>query len=464
MVRVWRGGQAAISLRGHHAGSGSLSFRIVRSPRHGELSDLRLVGDNRATITYTNDDARPVAPDDFSYVVRASGNQVSSPAEVRILVEEPAAQLRVPGRIDFSEITAGEIATRQLTIRNEGGGVLEGRLTSSSPWFMALPNYRVESDQTETIDVAFCPNEARKFVGQIMLIGADDAQATVLLEGTANDPVGFEPNPLRVGFSKDGVRRDATVALTNQTDRALTLKFETSASFKPIEEITLASKEKRDLSIEVLADPSTAIREAILIVGPGFTAHLQTEAPGLPPNPVTKEDRAIQPPALISATPVPTPVVASRHAPPATAAPTPSPARRSVTDAFVLVGAQRINASRWELRWPRPKDLATKYRIDERLLSLDSNGELRTSWREITPASLTISSDPVTARIEGLNPRQLHMLRVTALDRDGAVRWESPLVALSPARESPTRARFWLMILGTALLVFVVMCWRATRA
>ena len=203
-VRVWRGGQAIITLRGHYAGSGSVSFWIVRSPRHGKLSDLQLLADNRATITYTNGGVRPAAPDDFSYVVRASGNQVSSPAEVRILVEEPPARLRVSGRIEFGEIRAGESATRPLTISNEGGGVLAGRLTSSSPWRPALPNYRVESEQTETIEVTFQPNEARTFVGQITLTGSDDAQATVLLEGTATDPVRVEPNPLQVGVPQGG--------------------------------------------------------------------------------------------------------------------------------------------------------------------------------------------------------------------------------------------------------------------
>jgi hypothetical protein len=57
-VRVWRGGLTTISLRGPH--SGTVTFWIVQRPEHGKLSDLRLLGDNRATITCQNaqDDAR----------------------------------------------------------------------------------------------------------------------------------------------------------------------------------------------------------------------------------------------------------------------------------------------------------------------------------------------------------------------------------------------------------------------
>jgi len=53
---------------------------------------------------------------------------------VRIFVEKPPARLQVPARIEFDEIMAGESETRQLTITNEGGGVVEGRLTASAPW------------------------------------------------------------------------------------------------------------------------------------------------------------------------------------------------------------------------------------------------------------------------------------------------------------------------------------------
>src|SRR5947207_1457595 len=59
-VRVLRGGKTVIPLRGHDGGGGTVTFWIVEVPKHGKLSELHLVGDNRAAITYKNDGAESV--------------------------------------------------------------------------------------------------------------------------------------------------------------------------------------------------------------------------------------------------------------------------------------------------------------------------------------------------------------------------------------------------------------------
>ncbi len=329
--------------------------------------------------------ARAVAPDDFSYVVRASGDQVSSPAEVRILVEEAPPRLHVPERIEFGEIMAGESETRQLAITNQGGDWLEGRLTVSNPWRLAASEYRVESAATEIIDVLFQPNEPRTFVGQITLTGADGRQSSVRLEGKATAPLSAEPSPLRLETRKEGGGE------------------------------------------------------------PGATV-----PPGSP---------------IPTTVPTPSPMRAgfSRKPTPALPAPIPSPTTQSLTTAFVQLSARRIDASRWEVRWPAPKNPPAKYRIDERLLALDADRQLQTSWCEIPVAKITIAGDTATAQIDQLKPRELHLLRVSALARDGTVEWESPLVALSPVSEPPSRGRFWLVIFGTALLALLLLRWRGSR-
>ncbi|MDQ3547145.1 MAG: hypothetical protein M3429_11625 [Verrucomicrobiota bacterium] len=110
-LRLWRGDRATIPLRGHHSGSGTVTFWIVDPPAHGTLSELRLLGDNRATIVYQNHGAEPAANDRFTYLVRTSGNRVSSVAEVKIVVDEPPPHLQAPGRIEFDQIVAGESRT-----------------------------------------------------------------------------------------------------------------------------------------------------------------------------------------------------------------------------------------------------------------------------------------------------------------------------------------------------------------
>ncbi|MEO8439612.1 MAG: hypothetical protein ABI540_05255 [Spartobacteria bacterium] len=103
-----RGGQTEMTLRAHYGGGGLVTFVIVQRPEHGKLSHLRLLGDNRATILYKNDGTQSVTTDAFRYVARTSNDRVSSPAEVRISVEEPPPHLQAPAQIVFEPIMAGD--------------------------------------------------------------------------------------------------------------------------------------------------------------------------------------------------------------------------------------------------------------------------------------------------------------------------------------------------------------------
>ena len=95
-VRIWRGEQVTIPLRAHYGGTGTVTFAIVQRPEHGKLSELRLLGDNRAVVTYQNDGAEGVTSDGFRYVVKAGGERVSSAAEVRISVQERPPRMVLP--------------------------------------------------------------------------------------------------------------------------------------------------------------------------------------------------------------------------------------------------------------------------------------------------------------------------------------------------------------------------------
>ncbi len=169
-VRISRGDRMIIPLRGHHGGSGAVRFVIVDPPTHGTLSELRLLGDNRATIVYENDGAASAANDRFTYLVKTSSDRASSAAQVRIIVEEPPPHLQVPERIEFEQIIVGESRTQDLTITNDGGGTLQGRLTVSAPWRLTTSDYRVASGKTTKIPIVCQPDVGREFIGQITLI------------------------------------------------------------------------------------------------------------------------------------------------------------------------------------------------------------------------------------------------------------------------------------------------------
>ncbi len=463
-VRVWRGDRAIIPLRGHYSGSGTVTFWIVDPPEHGTLSELRPLGDNRATIIYQNDGLEPAANDRFTYLVKTSSNRVSSPAEVRIVVDEPPPHLQVPGRIEFDQILAGESQRRDLTITNDGGGILEGRLTVSAPWRLGSSEYRVASGKTATIAVVFRPEEGRDYVGQITLAGDDGALSSVALEGSATSPIALAPAELRIAQpGKKDEPRAGSFSLTNRTERPLALKFTTGRHLQPLADVTLAPAEEKIIPVVVSADGIVAVNDTIVVRGDGFSEKLPVTAEALA---VAEKTPARPPPAIAQA---------------ATASPSPSatiPARASVVrpdepapvkpvapnQLVVPVRAQRLEGARWELRWARPKESVAQYRIEERLLLLDGAGALQTNWHAFAAPKIAIAGDAVTAQLSGLDPRQIHSLRVTALGADGAALWESPLVVVGPPPQPSHRVRNWTIILGLALLVLVVVRWRANRA
>ena len=465
-ARVWRGGQTTIPLRAHYGGGGTVIFLIVQRPAHGKLSDLRLLGDNRAAITYENDGAESVTSDGLRYVARTSDGRTSSPAEVQINVEEAAARMAVPAAMEFDEVMAGESEHQPLSITNEGGGVLEGRMSVSAPWELAATEYRVRSGQTEVVEVIFRPNEGRKFVGQITLTGTDGGQTSVQLTGTAIAPVRTEPDHLQIDLPKtEGDPRAGLVSLTNTTESVLRLKMEGSSNIQSIPEVVLAPHETKRISIVVLLHRAIALHEEIVFAGSGFISRVQIDAEAEPPTPMVSRrplsSPAPTPAAFPSATPTgrmiqtgPTPMrgVVAPASPP-------GPPR----GVFVAVQAQRLDAARWELRWA-PAKAAANYRIDERFLSLNDTGELQTIWRTLSPLEIAQSGGEIFAQIQALDPKQLHMLRVIALGADGAILWESPPVALATRGEPPQGERGWLLVFALALVVFLFLRWRARRA
>ncbi|MGH8163753.1 MAG: hypothetical protein ACREP1_05400, partial [Rhodanobacteraceae bacterium] len=122
--------------------------------------------------------------------------------------------------------------------------------------------------------------------------------------------------------------------------------------------------------------------------------------------------------------------------------------------------------SRWELHWSSGQEMApdVRYRIEERQLALDPNDELQVSWREIAASKITATHDRVIAEVGQLNPHQLHMLRVTALDADDAPLWESPLVALAPSPSRSHARAYLLSFLIAGLAGLFYWRWQANRA
>lgn len=451
-ARVLRGGSVSIGLRGHFGGAGAVIFRISRPPSHGKLSQLRATGGNGATILYTSVAGDPESSDDFAYVIEAGG-RASSPAEVHIEIDDPPAKLQTIEALDFGEIQAGQSAVRELPITNSGGGRLQGKITVSSPWRVGPGDFCVKSGKTETVRLAFEPNEAKAFVGQVTLQDDGGSTSTVSLRGIATPALCVLPATLLFGTEP----RVENMSLTNLTNAPLKLTFNAGEHLETIDAIALAANETREVAVKVRPEVKGPVRETMVVNGPRFQTPVTMEIPPF-------ADPKATPMITVSATPPP---VAELTASPSPSAPpplvseqkTPSTPAAERVPAAVRVTLHRLDRGAWELRWPSQSPVAASYRVEERCLSFDRTGKLQTAWRPL-PANISARGNPLTAKVRDLDGRQVHVLRVTALDADGRTLWESPAIALAPL---PTRSHarsLWLVGSSIALAAFLLLRWR----
>lgn len=236
--------------------------------------------------------------------------------------------------------------------------MLKGNLTVSSPWTLSSSEFRVPAGGMGNVSVVFQPNEPKAFVGQVALTNSNGETATVALTGKATAPLVVSPNPVLL--------RNATVTLTNQTEWALPLMFQTSPQLQPIAAVEVPARGEVEVEVAVRPETTEAVHEAVAIVGPRFTMPLAIDAPGTAP----KAE------AIAKSEPLPTVAeTAARIAQstPSVAQPLPGIiAEPEVAAPTGKVIAHRLGRGRWELRWPAQTTAPSSYRIDERQLALDA--------------------------------------------------------------------------------------------
>ncbi len=62
-----------------------------------------------------------------------------------------------------------------------------------------------------------------------------------------------------------------------------------------------------------------------------------------------------------------------------------------------------------------------------------------------------------------MKPHELHILRLTVLNPDGSVLWESHLISLPPVPQVSHGRTYLLILFGGVLAVVLYLRWRANR-
>ena len=136
----------------------------------------------------------------------------------------------------------------------------------------------MESGKTETVRLAFQPDEAKAFVGQVALRDDRGNTSTVSLSGSATPVLRVLPVTLLFGAEP----RRENMSLTNLTNAPMKLAFATGEHLQPIDKFELAADETREVAVEVRPEVKGPVHETIVINGPRFHTPVMIEIPPVP--------------------------------------------------------------------------------------------------------------------------------------------------------------------------------------
>ena len=156
-VRVERGSEVKVTLKGIVFPGNKAEFKLKRLPTHGAFT---AVGSNDSSQTYIyRHDGKSTEGDSIVWRIRTGPKNTWTTCETQIVVVEPQPELLVePEALDFGEVFCGDSSLRTISITNAGGAVLEGRLNIGAPWeVIGDASLSLRSGEKRSIQILYKP-------------------------------------------------------------------------------------------------------------------------------------------------------------------------------------------------------------------------------------------------------------------------------------------------------------------
>ncbi len=282
-AKVFVGEAVEIPLTGFSRSGAGLKFLIRRQPSAGQLSEIRMTSPNTGIVTYLHDPAAGPGMDGFRYAASAPDRGISTPAEVVINVAERPAIFNAPARIDFPDTAVGETSTQVIEIRNDGGGLLEGKLAVPPPWKLVDDDgsYSLGAGGARMVTVAFTPDSARAFAATGQFSHAPDAE--IGLGGGGFNPIEVAPREIRLESDGRSEVRTGTFVIRNVSldDRELRI----AAPPEVVVERTLkaAAQSEAQVALHTAAGFLKPLEGRITISGQGLAFDVPLHVAAAPP-------------------------------------------------------------------------------------------------------------------------------------------------------------------------------------
>ncbi len=466
-AEVNRARDVLIRLTGVARGSGQVEFRLQQKPSHGRIISSKPVGFDSLDVLYRHSGDERSESDSFVFAVRSGGIGPFSPGEVRIRIIDPPGSLLAPESIPFPATLAGEIATEEFVVLNEGGQALRGLITVPSPWHLRdAASYQLAPGQKRKITLHFAPSGSGKFSGNLIFEG--ERPVTVELTGEGLAPFDAGPAKIKLLPGLDG-QRSGSISLQNNTAETVSIQVSSPLTVSP--SISLQFGETREL---VVSDNGIGPIESSVTLKSGTystrVAVTAEETPASAPTSTSSTSSTSSAPTP-EPTPSPTSVVTTANPAPVTppvveSTPAEEPAASPATSYPAQTLAAKITPlgrSTIRIDWTLPLPGAAVV-IEQRYLTLDARRQLQTQWVDVPSARIESKGKTGRAIIGDLDAGDVFTFRVRQTLGNGQPALTSiPLVyKTAPGLFASLTWRSFFFPIGTILLGFVV--WKRWQA
>ncbi len=418
-TEVNRGGKIVIRIQGIASGGGQLEFRLLQKPLHGRILNSKPAGMNSLDVTYVHSGDSASDHDFFIFGVRSAAGGPFSPGQAKITITSSPGHLLVPEALTFPSTLTGQTASDSFVVVNEGGEVLNGKITISEPWHLVEPAaYQLSPGEKRKITVLFTPKNHGPCEGRLIFEGAKPAFVNLLGEGLGS----FLASPAKLVLAPtlDGKRR-GVVSLQNNTTEPIVIEVESNLDLP--KSVTLQFGETKELTVE---DSGIGL----------LTSHITFKASAYARRVEVVANEAaariLPTPALVVISPTPAPVAPSTppvsYTPQATPESSPiaeeephaSPPSTSVPLLFISVRLVPLSNSRIKLEWSADAPIS-HYTIEQRYLLLDEEKKIKVQWVPVPSAKITVSGSQGVALIEDLDADTAFTFRIVQTDSDARI-------------------------------------------
>ncbi len=464
-VQVPNGGRVQVALRVYGRQEQTTNYLIRKEPKFGRIVSLEPSEREVWILTYqhTSPMNGQLTQQDRILFAAQNKNGTSSAAEIVLNIFDQPPELAVAGLLNFGEIAAGIPATRNLTLTNQGGGVLEGNVIADVPWSVEPSNYRLEHGQQTTLRLTLLPETEREYLGRLHF--SSDLKTEPTVSANACAPFTVEPAALQLAGAPK-MARSATFTLTNRTAAELTLQVEASKRLRLPQKIVLPPHAVEIFQPTLAADDPVGMDGKIRLSMGGIFRTLSVQAastveskPEPPPKATPTPVRLVNLPFLPSPLPAAGPIGNLPEVDPAAlnAAVGNALGRQDELPritGFVVV--QTTPNGTAEFAWDRPVFPSLgelTYRLEIRRLSLDANGKLLENWMAVPGVQISKKENRITALVTGipLGIRDTaHIVAVTAKGEPCALSFPLPFHVPAPVHYFTLRN---LLLAGFSLLL-----------